>query len=52
MLLMLLSFVLVLANKTTSEIFFKFAEIVLGIYTVGNISDKLNDTKKEIADMR
>lgn len=47
---MVMAFVLVLMNKTTSEVFFRFAEIVGGTYVVGNISDKINDTRKEIAE--
>jgi len=49
---LVMGFVLVLLDKTTSDIFFKFVEWVGGIYVAGNISDKINDTRKEIADLK
>ena len=47
-----MGFVLVLLDKTTSDFFFKFAEIVGGTYVVGNISDKINDTRENIQDIK
>jgi hypothetical protein len=46
----LMGFVLVLVNKVTSDVFFKFVEWVSGIYVVGNISDKVNDTKVTLSE--
>jgi hypothetical protein len=45
----IMAFVLVLLDKTTSEFFFKFIEIVGATYLVGNVSDKINDTRLQIA---
>jgi len=39
-----MGFALVLLDKTTSEFFFRFIEIVGATYVVGNISDKINDS--------
>jgi hypothetical protein len=45
-------FILVILDKTTADVFFKFAEIIGGVYVVGNISDKINDSRVEIADLK
>ena len=50
--LSIMGFVLVLLDKTTTEFFFKFVEIVGITYVIGNINDKINDTRKDIADLK
>jgi hypothetical protein len=42
-----MGFVLVLMKETTSDIFFKFVEIVGGLYVIGNGVDKVSDTVLE-----
>ena len=39
-----MGFTLVLMKETTSDVFFKFVEVVGGLYVLGNISDKINDS--------
>ena len=48
----IMGFVLVLTNRTTSDFFFRFVEIVCGVYVIGNISDKINDTRENIQDIK
>lgn len=43
--------ILVIADKTTAEVFFKFMELIAGGYLIGNISDKINDARVEIQDI-
>jgi hypothetical protein len=43
-----MGFVLLILDKTTSESFFKFVEIVGAGYVIGNGVDKINDTITEI----
>jgi hypothetical protein len=50
--LAIMGFVLVLLDKTTSDFFFKFIEVIGAGYVVGNISDKINDTRSEIEDIK
>ena len=45
----IMGFVLVLIKATTSDFFFKFVEIVGATYVVGNISDKIKDTRADMA---
>lgn len=40
----LMGFILVLLKETTSDVFFKFAELVGGLYVIGNGVDKVSDT--------
>ena len=44
----IMGFVLVVIKETDAETFFKFVELIGGIYVVGNISDKINDTRTDI----
>lgn len=44
----IMGFVLVLLKETDANTFFKFVELIGGIYVVGNISDKINDTRSDI----
>lgn len=44
----IMGFVLVIMKETDSETFFKFVQIVGGLYVIGNISDKINDTQLKI----
>lgn len=50
--LSIMGFVLVILDKTTTDFFFKFVEVVGVTYVIGNINDKINDTRKEIADLK
>lgn len=43
-----IGFVLVMFDKTTADFFFKFMELIAGGYLIGNISDKINDTRSDI----
>ena len=44
--------VLVLMDKTTADVWFRFCEIVGATYVAGNAVDKIADTKLEIADIK
>lgn len=50
--LAIMGFVFVLLDKTTSDLFFKFIQIVGAGYLAGNISDKINDTVTNIEDIK
>ena len=47
-----MGFTLVLMKETTSDVFFKFVEIVGGLYILGNVSDKINDTRTYIEEIK
>jgi len=47
-----MGFVLVMVDKTTADVFFKFAAVMGGTYVLGNISDKINDTRADIQDIK
>lgn len=44
--------VLVLTDKTTADAFFKFMQLVAGGYLIGNVSDKINDSRVEMQDIK
>jgi hypothetical protein len=48
----ILGTVLVITDKTSADIFFKFMELIAGGYLVGNVSDKINDTRANIEDIK
>lgn len=48
----ILGTILVIADKTTADVFFKFMELVAGGYLIGNVSDKINDSRVEIQDIK
>ena len=52
LLVIAMGFTLVLLKETTSDVFFKFVEIVGGLYILGNVSDKINDTRTYIEEIK
>lgn len=42
-LITLMGFIFVLTNRVTADAFFAFAQIVGGIYVVGNVTSKLTE---------